>query len=100
MVVMMVIRASDDCLVSNLTEAPVAEYSFRVLMPALQRALDNPGAPLYNAASSEGKSSGPDATPVNDSAKEHQARDFCFRNWSVCSSGNRMKLLECLLSRL
>jgi hypothetical protein len=63
-------------------------------------ALDKPRSRHYNAASSEGKPSGPDVKPVNGAATEHQAKKFCYGNRQVCPSGNEMKLLECLLSRL
>jgi hypothetical protein len=58
---------------SNLTDALRGEKTFRRQVAPFQRPLDKPARCPYNAASSEGKSSGTDAAPVNGAAEEHQA---------------------------
>src|SRR5665647_850543 len=102
MVVMMVMeRSSGSYQACNLLEESSAERTFlRPMRPHPSRLWTNRGRPFTMLLLRRGKPSGPDAKPVNGGAKEHQAKDFCSRHWPVCPSGNKMKLLECLLSRL
>jgi hypothetical protein len=82
---------------SNLTDALRGEKCFGRQVAPFQRPLDKPARCPYNAASSEGKSSGTDA---KERVGTPGSNVLACGDGQFCPSGNKTKLLECLLSRL